>query len=163
MPLLRGDHDRAIPVFEEGLEQARRRGDRIGVYTALYNLAQVALSRNDHELASRMLEEGVALSEEMRDRANLAYFLEGLAVLAGTRGQAERSARLFGAAEGLLLEVGASVYHYYTPNHSLYEGTLTATRSRLGEETFDAAWAEGRAMDFERAAALALQSENGTT
>jgi tetratricopeptide (TPR) repeat protein len=36
--LLRGDHDRTIPVFEKSLEEARRRGDRIGAYSALYTL-----------------------------------------------------------------------------------------------------------------------------
>jgi hypothetical protein len=104
-----------------------------------------------------MLTEGVALSEEMRDRANLAHFLEGLAVVAGTRGQAETSARLFGAAEGLLAEVGASVYNYYTPDHSLYERTAAGLRSRLGDLPFEKALAEGRAMmTFDQAMAFAL-------
>jgi tetratricopeptide (TPR) repeat protein len=56
--LIQGDHDRALPMFEEGLAQAQQRGDRLGTYNALYNLAQVALGRGDHELATRMLKEG---------------------------------------------------------------------------------------------------------
>ena len=54
--LIQGDQDRAIPMFQEGLAQARKRGDRLGTYNALYNLAQVALARGDHELATHMLE-----------------------------------------------------------------------------------------------------------
>ncbi len=92
----------------------------------------------------------------MRDQANLAYFLEGLAVVAGKREEAERSARLSGAAEGLLEAVGAAVYNYYQPDRSLYELTVSATRSRLGEAAFEEARAEGRKMDFEQAVVYAL-------
>ena len=41
-------------MFEEGLAMARQKGDRLGCYIALYNLAQVALARADHELATRV-------------------------------------------------------------------------------------------------------------
>jgi tetratricopeptide (TPR) repeat protein len=155
--LIQGDHDRAVPMFEEGLAMAQRRGDRIGVCSSLYHLAQVALVRGDHGLATRILEEGVAISEQMRDWANLSYFLEGLAVVAGVQGRAERSTRLFGAAEELLEAVGAPVYNYYKPDPSLYERTMSATRSRLGEADFEEVRAEGRAMTFEQAVAYALE------
>jgi predicted ATPase/DNA-binding XRE family transcriptional regulator len=157
--LIQGDHNRAVPMFEEGLRQARRRGDRLGTYNALYNLAQVALARDDHDLAIRMLEEGVALSEEIGDQANLSYFLEGLAVVAGIEGDVEHSARLLGATERLLEEAGTSVYNYYKPDRSLYERTTANVRSRLGEEAFEEAWAEGRTMTFEQAVEYALERD----
>jgi predicted ATPase/DNA-binding XRE family transcriptional regulator len=160
--LIQGDHDRAVPMFEDGLAMARRRGDRIGVCSALYHLAQVALVREEHGLATRILEEGVAISEQMRDRANLSYFLEGLAVVAGVQGRAERSARLFGAAEGLLEAVGAPVHNYYKPDPFLYEQTISATRSRLGEADFEEVRAEGRAMTFEQAVAYALEEDDAS-
>ena len=153
---IQNDYDWAVPLFEEALVQARQRGDRLGTYSALYNLAQVALARGDYDSATRMLEEGVALSEQLGDRANLAHFLEGLAVVAGSRGEAERSARLFGAAEGLLEVVGASVYNYYQPDRSLHERTTSAARSRLGQRAFEEAWAEGKAMYFDEVAEYAL-------
>jgi hypothetical protein len=92
----------------------------------------------------------------MRDRANLAHFLEGLAVVAGMRERAEISARLFGAAEGLLEEVGASVYNYYVPDRSVYEHIIARVRSNLGESAFEKVLAEGRAMTFEEAVAFVL-------
>ena len=146
-------------MFEEGLRQARKRGDRLGTYNALYNLAQVALARGDHALATRMLEEGVTLSEQIGDEANLSYFLEGLAVVAGMEGDAEHSARLLGAAERLLEETGTSVYNYYKPDRSLYDRTTANVRSRLGQEGFEEAWAEGRAMTFEQAVEYALERD----
>jgi hypothetical protein len=106
-----------------------------------------------------MLEEGVTLSEQIGDQANLSYFLEGLAVVAGVREEAEHSTRLLGAAERLLEEAGASVYNYYKPDRSLYERTMADVRSRLGEEGFEEARAEGRAMTFEQAVNYALESD----
>jgi predicted ATPase/DNA-binding XRE family transcriptional regulator len=155
--LLLEDHrEEAIAAFEEGLEQARQRGDRLGTYNALYNLAQLAMGRGDHELARHMFEEGVVLSEQMRDQANLAYFLEGLAVVIGMSGQAGRSATLSGAAEGLLGEVGAPVYNYYVPNPSLRDRALATARTLLGEAAFEEARQQGQEMSFEQAVEYAL-------
>jgi predicted ATPase/DNA-binding XRE family transcriptional regulator len=157
--LARNDEERAVSMFEEGLALARRMGDRSAAYIALYNLAQLSLARRDYDGAATIFEEGITLSEQMRDQANLAYFLEGLAVVAGKREEAERSARLSGAAEGLLEAVGAAVYNYYQPDRSLYQRTVSATRSRLGEEAFEEARAEGRSMTFEQAVAYALEED----
>jgi hypothetical protein len=77
-------------------------------------------------------------------------------MVAGARDQAERGARLIGAAEGLHEAAGVPVYIYYEPHRSLYERTVTAVRSRLGEATFEEARAEGRAMTFQLAVAYAL-------
>ena len=55
--LARGDLEGAERRFEEGLESARRRGDPLGTYVGLYNLAQLALVRGDLALATRTLEE----------------------------------------------------------------------------------------------------------
>ena len=72
-----------------------------------------------------------------------------------------RSARLFGAGEGLLEAVGAAVYNNYLPDRSLYERTVSARRSRLGDAAFEAAQAEGRAMTFEQAVVYALEDHYG--
>jgi non-specific serine/threonine protein kinase len=157
--LMRGDEGQATPMFEEGLAVARRIGDRSSTYIALYNLAQAALSRRDYDGAASLFEEGVTLSEQMGDRANVAYCLEGLAVVANARGEAERSGCLIGAAEGLHEAVGVPVYVYYEPHRSLYERTVATVRSHMGEEAFEAARAEGRAMTFEQAVAYALEDD----
>ena len=149
-------------MFEEGLVVARRIGDRGSAYIALYNLAQSALSHSDYDEAAPLLEEGVTLSEQIGDRANVAYCLEGLAAVAGARGEAERSARLIGAAEGLHEAVGVPVYVYYELHRSIYDRTVSAVRSRLGEEGFEEARAEGRAMTFEQAVEYALEGDEAS-
>ena len=159
---VRGDLARAAQMFGEGLALAREVGDRSTAYIALYNLSQVALYRGDHDRAATLFQRGVTLSEQVGDRANLAYCLEGLATVAGARGQAQRCALLIGAAEGLHEAVGAPVYVYYEPDRSLYERTVTAVRSRLGESAFEKARVEGRAMNFEQAAAYALEGNEAS-
>jgi hypothetical protein len=162
--LMRGDVNRATGTFEESLAVARRIEDRTGACITLYNLAQLALSRGDHGHATTLFEEGITLSEQVTDRANVAYCLEGLAVVAGAQDNPERSARLFGAAEGLLEVLGAPVYTYYKPDPSLYERTVSATRSRLGDVAFEEARERGRKMGFEQAVeyALAHEEENAS-
>jgi predicted ATPase/DNA-binding CsgD family transcriptional regulator len=159
--LVAGDRGRATRLFEEALALARQRGDGLGTNIALYNLAQVALSEADLSPAAAMLEEGLASSRQMGDQANLSYFLEGLAVVAGARGESRRAALMLGAAQGSMDEAGAPVYNYYMPDRSLYDRTLAAARSRLGEEAFAGAWAEGRAMASEVAVEHALGHEAG--
>ncbi len=151
LALTRGEMGKAILKFEEGLAVARRTGDRGSAYIALYNLAQVALSRGDYDQAATLFEEGVTLSGQMGDRANVAYCLEGMATVAGARGEAEHCARLIGTAEGLHEAVGVPAYVYYEPYRSLYERTMAAVRSELGEGAFEEARERGREMTFEEA------------
>ena len=158
--LLQGDRERAERRFEEGLALGRRIGDRGSIYQALYDLAQLALSRADFDLAASRFSEGIVPSKEMGDHHNVALFLEGLAAVAGAQGHDERSARLFGAAEVIIDAIWVLRYKDHQRNSSLYERTVTAVRSRLGNEDFEEARAEGRAMDFERAIEYALSQED---
>ena len=148
--------------FETGLELGRRVGDRLAVCNALFNLAQLALSRGDYELAVRRFSEGIPPSEEIGDRGNVAHIVEGMAVAAGALGQDKRSARLFGAAEGIIAEIGLRGHTYYEPDSFLYERTLDAVRSRLGDPAFEEARAEGQAMTFEEAVEYATSQDEVT-
>jgi predicted ATPase/DNA-binding XRE family transcriptional regulator len=156
--LIRGKEGEATAMFEKGLSLARRIGDSNSADNALYNLAQISLSHGDPARAATLFEEAVIIPEQVRDRAALAYCLEGLAVVANTRGETERCARLIGAAEGLHEAVGIPVYVYYEPHRAPYESTVAAVRSQMGEEAFEAARADGRAMTFEQAVEYSLES-----
>ncbi|HLL41372.1 MAG TPA: tetratricopeptide repeat protein, partial [Rubrobacteraceae bacterium] len=154
--MMRGEEAKATPMFEEGLAVAHRIGDRTTAYITLYSLALLALSRSDHDEAATLFEEGITVSEQVGDRANVAYCLRGLATVAGARDQPERCARLFGAAGGLLKAAGSPIYNYYEPDPYLYERTLSATCSQMGESAFEEARKRGREMSFEQAVAYAL-------
>jgi DNA-binding CsgD family transcriptional regulator len=96
------------------------------------------------------------MAQDVGGKASVINALEGMASLAGTLGETPRAAHLWGAAEagreatGIALPPGERVLH---------EPYLAAARSRLGEQAWDEALAEGRAMSFEEAAEYALTEE----
>jgi tetratricopeptide (TPR) repeat protein len=154
--LARGEPETARRTLEGGLESARRRGNSLGTYVALYNLAQLALVEGNIVLAADALRQGVELSEWTRDLANLAHFMEALATVAALRGEAKRSALLLGAADGTLRGVGAPVYNFYVTDPSLRERTVAEVREALGEATFEEIRARGETMTFDDAVRYAL-------
>jgi non-specific serine/threonine protein kinase len=144
--LLAGDHEGARLRFEEGLDLGRSLGDRLSTCNALFNLAQLALARGDHNAAFRWFADGIVPSEELGDRSSVAYILEGLGIIAAARGEAGRAARLLGASEALVSAIGLRGHAYYEFDPSLYERARGEARDALGEEAFEAAMEEGRAM-----------------
>ena len=142
--------------IETGLVSARRRGDRLSTYIALYNLSQVAASRGEGTVARRHLEEGLRLSMETRDLANLAHFLEVLAVVEGSERAHDRVPVLLGAAQGLREMIGTVGYGYYRPDQELAQRAEGEARERLGDDTFDDALDAGRTLEAGQAVAFAL-------
>jgi tetratricopeptide (TPR) repeat protein len=158
--LLRGHPQEAVALVQCGIDAARARGDRLVTYIGLFTASQAAAALGDGDAARQHLEEGIQLSTQTRDLANLAYFLESLAVLegadAGGQGHARRVAVLLGTAEALRDKVGASVYGYYKPDEALRERVEHQVRSVLGRDGYAQAVEEGRALDADESAALAL-------
>lgn len=154
--MVQGRLDEAAPEFGEGLQIARRRGDRLSTYVALYNLAQAAVAGQAYPQARRHLEEGIDLSEQTSDLSNLAYFLDALAVVESAAGAHERVAVLVGAAQ-TFRETGGSVYSYYVPDETLRAAAEQQARSVLGDAGFDAAISRGQNLDLAAAVRFALR------
>jgi predicted ATPase len=155
--LLQSQPAAAVESIERGLVLAREAGDRLCTYVALYNLAQAQIALGDYAQARRHVEDGIRLSEETRDLANLAYLLETLAVVEARDDHPERVATLLGAAAGLREVVGANVYAYYLPDVTLREAAETTARASLGEDTYEDAADNGRALDLAGIVDLALE------
>ena len=150
-----GDHERAKRLAEQGLALSREVGERQTITAALYTLATLAQAERDHERARELFEEGLELSAELGNEADIAHCLEGLASIAGAEGRIVRAARLWGAEEALLERIEAAVYTY-VPDRSVHRSRVADARSKLREEAFAAAWAEGRTMSAEQATEYAL-------
>jgi DNA-binding SARP family transcriptional activator len=159
----------------------RELGDKSGIAAALRSLGFVALRQGGDRQARALLRESLALAWEIGDRATIVKALEGLASAidmpcqGGDRGAArpkeevpapeieepsERcallAARLWGAAEALRHTIGAPP----APVERLfYEPRIVATRVRVNEAAFLAAWVEGQAMPLEQAVACALAGQ----
>jgi non-specific serine/threonine protein kinase len=111
-------------------------------------------------LAAGYFGESLGLTFEASDRPNAAHCLQGLAAVAGARDDPRRAARLIGAAETLLESSGVPLYAQV--DHELSRRVADAARERLGEQAWNAARDEGRAMAFDEAVAYALDEEDGS-
>ena len=183
--LHQGDTAMAHSLLAEGQLLFREVGDRRGTARSLCLFANVIAAQGDNTRARALYEESLALLRALGDSEYMALCLEGLgAVIAasgnvgprfivGPRGGAEwsgaladtRSAvRLWGMAEALREAKGISLLPVSRPD---YERIVAAVRTRLGEKTFAAVWAEGRTMTLEvgaeLASALLATPEPGTT
>ena len=150
----RGNYGRAKTLGLQSIALWREMEDRWKLAAVVGWMGLLAFwSGDDHDLAERSLEEALTLDRELGNWAYGAYCLEAFAGLAGARGQGARAARLWGAAEALRTNIGAPPSLDARP---LYEPSMAAARSQLGEAAWEAALAEGREMSAEEAAEYAL-------
>lgn len=141
----RRDYERATALLEESYTMARQVGDKYHIPSLLCDLASVSLAQGHTERALALYKESVTLRREVGDKPRLVVSLEGLASVASALGDHGRAARLFGAAEALR---GPGLKRW--PADPIdRDRRLAATRTALGETSFNAAGAEGRMMSLE--------------
>jgi non-specific serine/threonine protein kinase len=149
------DLDWAVSQLEEGLALCRELGDLRNTSMCLFLLGMIELKRGDLDRGAPLLEEGALIARELKGRLGGAYYGLGLGKVSALRGRPVRAARLWGAAEALREQMGMSLSQFDLA-HSGYERDLAAVISALDESSFDAAWAEGRAMSPEQVFEYAL-------
>lgn len=154
--MVAGEPADAVAEMRAGLASARRRGDRLTAYVALFNLSQVAIAQGDHATARDHLHEGIRLTQETGDLANLVYFLEALAVVEGATGEPTRVAVLVGAAAAVREVTGPHVYGYYKPDEALLAAASAQALALLGEDAYGDALDAGRRLAPDEAIACAL-------
>ena len=149
------DLDWAVAQLEEGLALCRELGDLRNTSMSLFLLGMIELKRGDLDRGASLLEEGALIARELKGRLGGAYYGLGLGKVSALRGRPVRAARLWGAAEALREQMGMLLSQFDLA-HSGYERDLAAVISALDEASFDAAWAEGRAMSPEQVFEYAL-------
>jgi DNA-binding CsgD family transcriptional regulator len=157
--LLEGDIDRARAVSEEAETMLREQKNRYYIAMALDNLGWAALLESDTERAQASFTESLKLLQEIGAKESVPTALEELASVGGSRGEARRAARLFGAAQALREAAGV---RQEAGERALEEPYLSAARARLDEESWVAAFAEGKAMALEEAVKYALSEKSST-
>jgi ATP/maltotriose-dependent transcriptional regulator MalT len=149
-----GDLVQAAALIQEAVTIARELGHTPTLAVTLGNLAQIAYEQGDAKQAETLFLESFSFAWEDKYAVWAGASLIGLAMVAEAQGQPTRAARLLGAAEALI-----DVNKHLTPVERVtYERDVARIRSRLGEEAFTAAWAEGRSMTPEQALAAPEQS-----
>jgi DNA-binding CsgD family transcriptional regulator/tetratricopeptide (TPR) repeat protein len=156
--LLQRDYERARALSEEALAFARELGSS-GVElapVASLNLGLALLGLGEHERAATAFAKAVVMSQNMGRKPQVLESLEGMASLAGALGKGARAARVWGAAEAARGVTGITL----SPGErGMHEPYLASARSRLGEEAWEEALAEGHAMTLEEAVEYALARE----
>ena len=103
-----------------------------------------------------LLSESLRMRRDLADRTGVAGGLESVAAVQSAREGHGRAARLLGAAARLREDAPAPLS---PAERAITDAALASVRFALGDEAFEAAWAEGRAMTLEQAVAYALDEE----
>jgi DNA-binding CsgD family transcriptional regulator len=150
------DYERATLLQQESLALANEAEDNYGTLLSMALGMVVAIGQNDYRWAKANLREALQLSQQLKMRRMTVYQLHLAAMLASAQGQAFRTARLWGAARVMRETIGAT----FSPiQHHHYDPYVDATRAKLGEVTWQAAFAEGQTMTTEEAIEYALSAE----
>jgi non-specific serine/threonine protein kinase len=157
--LLEGDYARGVTLNEEAVAICREHGYKGHLNYALDNLGWAALLEGDYERARTPYKESLVVSKGLGDRMVASDSLEGMACISAAQGGAPRAGRLFGAAQALREGVGAVPYQLTHEEESWREPYVAAARSLLGEDSWEEAIAQGRAMSLEEAIEYALSAE----
>jgi predicted ATPase/class 3 adenylate cyclase len=147
------DMDGAIAYLEETLAIDRKLGNPDGIAHSLGNLAGVIAPTGDVSRAAALDAEALEIRRDLGDRLSIAHSLDSIAATASRAGFPEIGARLFGASERLREELGAPLP---PSERAHYEEGLDMTRSALGDEAYERAWAAGRALSLDDAVTEAL-------
>ncbi len=141
--LSRGDTVTAYALIEQSLALFRDMGDRWHAIWPISSLGRIKARQGDFAAAHALYEESLAEACALGDNWLIAFCLEGLAGVVAAQGEGAWAARLWGAAEFFRESSGIPL----TPLERVdYEPSIAAVRTRLGEQTFAAAWTEGRGM-----------------
>jgi predicted ATPase/class 3 adenylate cyclase len=154
--LLEGDYDGATALLDESLALGRDLGNLLIVSVGLANESLVTLAAGDAGRAAALCLESLALSHELGDRRTSVECLHALAGIAAVQAEPLRAALLSGAAESLHAEIKAPP----SPAERMVgERFLPIARAALDDQSFEAAWAEGRQMGYDAAVTYALGTD----
>ena len=151
-----GQFNQAKTYFQKSLALWWEMGNTANAAEVTHNLGKT-LFRLGHlsEAKARFIESLVLLKGIERREYKVAWCLLGLAQITDAKEQPMRIATLIGATEVLRSKTTT-----YMPNiHIEIEEIETTTRTYLDEESFNAAYARGLAMNKEQAIAFALSEQ----
>lgn len=148
----RGDYARARALNEESLAVASNIRHLQQIALSLNNLGLVATRQGDFARAVRLHHESLQVYRTGQEVRFIPECLEGLAAAQSALGQSIHAAILLGASDALRALIGVTVPPI---DCSEYERLIAQVRDDL-QDSFQTAWARGRAMSMEQAIDYAL-------
>ncbi|MGZ4391339.1 MAG: ATP-binding protein [Gaiellaceae bacterium] len=147
-----GETEEARQSFEESLEICRVHGFSRGEAEVLGGLADLMRTTSPAR-ALEYYRESIELAWEMGYLAQVAECLRGIAVIALAGGDAREAATLLGVFAAFVERIGAILS---PAEKEALDATIAQAREALGNDAFDAAWAEGGGLSLDQAVELAL-------
>jgi len=117
---------------------------------ALTTRARVKIAEGKAEDAERDAYEALGIAESIGARLSVPDIFDCLATLACGAGDYREAARVFGATESIRRQMGAASFKIYEAG---YGAAVTKLREAMGDDDFQAAWAEGAALSADEAIA----------
>jgi tetratricopeptide (TPR) repeat protein len=149
-----GDQKRAAEVLMQGLSIAREIDDGLREILILDHLTYIALYDDDVERASALSQEAFTLTIEADHRPHIPAAIAAAAAVSMAEGDPDRAARLLGASDVVFEALGFAP----RPSDMLdISRTMLMVKEAQDSASFEAAWAEGQAMNLEEAIAYALE------
>jgi predicted ATPase/class 3 adenylate cyclase/DNA-binding CsgD family transcriptional regulator len=146
-----GDVAAARLLLEESLVLFKEVGERGRIAEAFFVQGFISISQGDYAAARAVLEESLNISKKLDYKWDTVACLEGLAAVVALQGEPVRAVWFMSAAQVLRETIGTPLPSLFQAPHEL---TIASVRTQLGEQAFDAAWAEGRTMTPEQALAV---------
>ncbi len=143
--LLEGEDGTAGAMFEEGLAAFKGIGDRSGIAEVLINLGRLAAYQGDTKAAVARYEESWKLLQAIGAKGLGAACLEAYGEIVA-QDRPKLAAQVWGTAATVRAAILAPIPPIY---RATYLAAVAAARNRLGQEAFQAAWAEGHSTPLE--------------
>ena len=154
-----GDMVAARALYQCALLVFRESGDQWGAARSLTDLGGIDCEQGDHLSAHESYREALEIFAGLGHRRGAARALEGSACLALALGQAARALKLAGAAAHLRELISAPL----TPAEQLkLDQALSQAWKKLSEPEGKSFWAEGFAMNLEKAIQYSLDQASPT-
>jgi tetratricopeptide (TPR) repeat protein len=144
---LLGDLSGAQALFEEALAIERTLGNQATIAMLTNNVGQTLYMQGEYPRAQVLLKQALAIWNELGMRFRLVFSMGDFGSLFWLQGQPARAARVWGREERLREEIG---FGSSPMAHALGGGYIAAARTAMGDDAFEAAWAEGRAMALDQ-------------
>ena len=149
-----GELDRAEPLYDRVLEIARELRDRESIAIGLLNLAMTSIGDGRGDRARLMLVEALSIAEEVGSKPAGQSLLEVCAGLGALRESWECAARFYGAAEAQAAQTGL---RRDPADEAFLAPLIERSRGAMGAGAFERAEAQGRALAYAEAMALARE------
>jgi predicted ATPase/DNA-binding winged helix-turn-helix (wHTH) protein len=150
----------ARELYQQALSSFREAGDLWGCARSLTDLGSIDCVQGKHPSAQAAYHEAMEIFMNLGHRRGMARAMEGYACLAVAQGRAARALKLAAAAVHLRGLIRAPLPH--AEKAKLDQMLLPAWQALTGPES-KAAWAEGSAMDQEKAVQYSLQEPESPT